>query len=386
MQEVVIIDAVRTPMGRSKGGIYRQQRAETLSAAVIQALLTRNPEVPPEQIEDVVWGCVMQTLEQGFNIARHAAILAGLPYSTAAVTVNRLCGSSMQALHDAARAIMTGMGDIFIVGGVEHMGHVPMTHGLDFHPALNKRSAQGATNMGLTAELLATKFSISRQQQDEFAARSHQLAATAQNQALFDNEKISVAAHNADGFLMLAQDDEVIRADSEAAKLAKLPPAFSSQGTVTAGNASALSDGAAALLIMSADKAKQLGLQPMARVRSMAVSGCDPSIMGYGPVPATLKALKRANLSLNEIDLFEFNEAFAVQTLTVLQALELTAQLDNKINQHGGAIALGHPLGCSGARICTTLLHLMQQRSVKLGLASMCIGMGQGITTIFERV
>nr|WP_200870118.1 acetyl-CoA C-acyltransferase FadA [Catenovulum agarivorans] len=386
MQEVVIIDAIRTPMGRSKGGIFRNVRAEDLSAHVMSSLLARNPEIDAKDIEDVIWGCVMQTLEQGFNIARNAALLAGLPKTVAAVTVNRLCGSSMQALHDAARAIMTGMGEVYIVGGVEHMGHLPMTHGVDFHPGLAKNTAKGAGSMGLTAEMLARVHKIGRERQDEFACRSHHRAHQASENGNFSDEIVPTYGHDQTGKLILANKDEVIRPETNMQALASLRPVFDPvSGSVTAGNASALSDGASGLLVMSAAKAKQLGLTPIAKVKSMAVAGCDPSVMGYGPVPATLKALQRADLSVEDIDLFELNEAFAAQSLPVIDDLGLTDVMDEKVNLHGGAIALGHPLGCSGARISTTLLNLMQQKDARYGLATMCIGLGQGIATVFER-
>ncbi|MER2490870.1 acetyl-CoA C-acyltransferase FadA [Catenovulum sediminis] len=387
MQEVVIVDAIRTPMGRSKAGVFRNVRAEDLSAHIMQSLLARNPAIDANEIEDVIWGCVMQTLEQGFNIARNAALLAGLPKNVAAVTVNRLCGSSMQALHDASRSIMTGMGDVFLIGGVEHMGHIPMTHGVDFHPGLAKNTAKGAGSMGLTAEMLARVHNISRQRQDEFAMRSHQRAHQATINNDFASEIVALNGHDAEGQLVRVKTDEVIRPETNLEGLAKLRPVFDPKnGSVTAGNASALSDGAAGLLVMSTEKAKVLGLKPIAKVKSMAVAGCDPSVMGYGPVPATLKALQRAGLSVSDIDLFELNEAFAAQSLPVVQDLGLLEQLDDKVNLNGGAIALGHPLGCSGARISTTLLHLMQRKDASLGVATMCIGLGQGITTVFERL
>ncbi|AWB66516.1 acetyl-CoA C-acyltransferase FadA [Saccharobesus litoralis] len=386
MINVVVIDCVRTPMGRSKGGVFRNVRAEDLSAEVIKGLLARNPKVDPAEIEDVIWGCVMQTLEQGFNIARNAALLAGLPKSVAAVTVNRLCGSSMQAIHDAARAIMTGMGDVFIVGGVEHMGHIPMTHGIDFHPLIAKNVAKGAGSMGLTAEMLARVHGISRQQQDEFAARSHARAHAATLEGRFANEIVPVMGHDANGNLVKVKQDEVIRPETTVDGLAALRPVFDPvNGTVTAGTSSALSDGASGLLLMSEQKAKSLGLTPIATIKSMAVAGCDPSIMGYGPVPATHKALKRAGVSINDIDIAELNEAFAAQSLPCVKDLGLLDVMDDKVNLNGGAIALGHPLGCSGARISTTLLNLMLANDAKLGLATMCIGLGQGIATVFER-
>ncbi|ATG72436.1 acetyl-CoA C-acyltransferase FadA [Zobellella denitrificans] len=387
MKDVVIVDCIRTPMGRSKGGAFRNVRAEDLSAHLMQGLLARNPALAATEVEDIYWGCVQQTLEQGFNVARNAALLAGLPKEVGAVTVNRLCGSSMQALHDAARAIMVGDGDVFIIGGVEHMGHVPMNHGVDFHPGLALNVAKAAGMMGLTAELLGRLHGISREQQDAFAVRSHQRAHQATVEGRFANEILATNGHAADGSLTRLETDEVIRPETSLASLAQLRPAFDpANGTVTAGTSSALSDGAAAMLVMSADKAAALGLRPRARIKAMAVAGCDPSIMGYGPVPAVHKALKRAGLSVQDIDLFELNEAFAAQSLPVLKDLGLLEVMDDKVNLNGGAIALGHPLGCSGARISTTLINLMENRNATLGVATMCIGLGQGIATVFERV
>ncbi|MEI7376035.1 acetyl-CoA C-acyltransferase FadA [Dickeya chrysanthemi] len=387
MENAVIVDAVRTPMGRSKGGAFRQVRAETLSAHLMRSLLSRNPALEADKIDDIYWGCVQQTLEQGFNVARNAALLAEIPHSVPAVTVNRLCGSSMQALHDAARAIMVGDADVCLVGGVEHMGHVPMTHGVDFHPGLGKSIAKAAAMMGLTAELLARQHHISREMQDAFAVRSHQRAWAATQSGVFHREIIPTTGHNADGALQPFDYDEVVRAETSIDALAALRPAFDPvNGTVTAGSSSALSDGAAALLVMSESRALALGLTPRVRLRATAVVGCDPSVMGYGPVPATRKALQRAGLSLSDIGLFELNEAFAAQTLPCLKALGLLESMDDKVNLNGGAIALGHPLGCSGARIITTLINLMEQRNVEFGVATMCIGLGQGIATVLERV
>jgi acetyl-CoA acyltransferase len=387
MKDIVIVDCIRTPMGRSKNGVFRHTRAEDLSAALMKGLLERNPEVDPEELEDIYWGCVQQTLEQGFNIARNSALIAGIPHKVAGVTVNRLCGSSMQALHDAARAIMNGDGEIFMAGGVEHMGHVPMTHGIDFHPGMNKSVAKASGSMGMTAELLSRKFGITREQQDEFGARSHKKAHEATVEGRFAKEIYPINGHNADGELVRVTEDEVIRPETTAEGLSQLRPVFDpANGTVTAGTSSALSDGAAAMLVMSADKAKELGLTPRVKIRSMAVAGCDPSIMGYGPVPATEKALKRAGVSIDDIDVVELNEAFAAQSLPVLKGLKLFDKMEEKVNLNGGAIALGHPLGCSGARISTTLINLMEEKNAKLGLATMCIGLGQGIATVFERV
>lgn len=387
MENVVIIDAVRTPMGRSKGGAFRQVRAEDLSAHLMRAILIRNPKLNAAEIDDIYWGCVQQTLEQGFNIARNASLLAEIPHSVPAVTVNRLCGSSMQALHDGARAIMAGDAQVSLIGGVEHMGHVPMNHGVDFHPGMGRTVAKAAGMMGLTAEMLAKIHNISRESQDEFAVRSHQRASTATQEGYFAKEIIATNGHDADGILKRFDFDEVIRPETNLAGLAALRPAFDPvNGTVTAGTSSALSDGASAMLIMSESRAKSLGLTPRARILSMAVVGCDPSIMGYGPVPASQLALKRAGLKIEDIGLFELNEAFAAQSLACLKGLGLLESMDDKVNLNGGAIALGHPLGCSGARISTTLLNLMERRDVQFGLATMCIGLGQGIATVFERV
>lgn len=387
MKQAVIVDCIRTPMGRSKGGVFRNVRAETLSAELMKALLVRNPQVDPNEIEDVIWGCVQQTLEQGFNIARNASLLAGIPKQAGAVTVNRLCGSSMEALHQASRAIMTGMGDTFIIGGVEHMGHVPMNHGVDFHPALANNVAKASAMMGLTAEMLGRMHNISRTMQDEFAVRSHQRAHAASVEGRFANEIVAIEGHDADGALIKVDYDEVIRPETSIESLSGLRPVFDPvNGTVTAGTSSALSDGASAMLVMEEEKAKALGLKIRARVKSMAVAGCDPAIMGYGPVPATQKALARAGLTIADMDVIELNEAFAAQSLPCVKDLGLLDVVDDKINLNGGAIALGHPLGCSGARISTTLINLMEHKDAQLGLATMCIGLGQGIATVFERV
>ncbi len=386
MKTAVIVDCIRTPMGRSKAGMFRNVRAESLSAAVMRGLLERNPALNPSDIDDVIWGCVMQTLEQGFNVARNAALLAGIPHSVPAVTVNRLCGSSMQALHDAVRAIQTGMGEVYLIGGVEHMGHVPMNHGVDFHPGLGVSVAKAAGMMGLTAELLGKLHGISRQQQDEFGARSHRLAHEATLEGRFKNEIYPVEGHDADGVLKLFDADEVIRPETTVDTLGTLKPVFDpANGTVTAGTSSALSDGASAMLVMSEDKAKALGLPIRAKVIGMGVAGCDPSIMGYGPVPASQKALKAAGLTIADIDYAELNEAFAAQALPVMKDLGLLDVMEQKVNLNGGAIALGHPLGCSGSRISTTLINVMENKGGKYGLATMCIGLGQGIATVFER-
>ncbi|MBE7216536.1 acetyl-CoA C-acyltransferase FadA [Shewanella benthica] len=386
MKQAVIVDCIRTPMGRSKAGVFRNVRAETLSAELMKALVERNPKLDPNTIEDVIWGCVQQTLEQGFNIARNASLLAGLPKQIGGVTVNRLCGSSMDALHQAARAIMTGQGDTFIVGGVEHMGHVPMNHGVDFHPGLASNVAKASGMMGLTAEMLGKMHGITREQQDEFAVRSHKRAHAATVEGRFANEIHPIEGHDANGALIMVEHDEVIRPETTMESLSGLRPAFDPvNGTVTAGTSSALSDGASAMLVMEEEKAKSLGLPIRARILSMAVAGCDAAIMGYGPVPATKKALERAGLTIDDLDVIELNEAFAAQSLPCVKELGLMDVVDEKINLNGGAIALGHPLGCSGTRISTTLINLMESKDAKYGLATMCIGLGQGIATIFER-
>jgi acetyl-CoA acyltransferase len=387
MQNAVIVDCLRTPMGRSKNGVFKHRRAEDLSAHLMKGILERNPQVDPASIDDIYWGCVQQTLEQGFNVARNAALLAGIPHTVPAVTVNRLCGSSMQALHDAVRAIMTSAGDTYLIGGVEHMGHVPMTHGVDFHPGLSTSVAQAAGSMGLTAEYLATIHGISREQQDAFAVRSHQRAHAATVEGRFAREILPTEGHDDDGVPVLVENDEVIRPETTLEGLSQLRPVFNpASGTVTAGTSSALSDGASVMLVMSEDKAKALGLPIRAHVKSMAVAGCDPSIMGYGPVPASKKALQQAGITIDDIDVAELNEAFAAQSLPVLKDLGLLEVADEKVNLNGGAIALGHPLGCSGSRISTSLIHLMEDKGAKYGLATMCIGLGQGIATVFERV
>ncbi len=386
MKDVVVVDAVRTPMGRSKGGMFRNVRAENLSAAMITALLDRNPKVDPNEIEDVIWGCVQQTLEQGFNIARFASLMTRIPHTASAQTINRLCGSSMSALHTAAMSIMTGNGEVFIVGGVEHMGHLPMTHGGDPTPATSKYSAKAAGMMGITAEVLGKMHGITRKAQDEFALGSQQKAHAARVEGRFKGEIVPLEGHDENGFSVVYDYDEVIREDTTMEGLTALKPVFDPKnGTVTAGNSSAISDGASGLLVMSLDRAKALGLVPMAKVRAMGSAGVDPSIMGYGPVPAVKKVLARAQMKIKDVDLWELNEAFAAQSLPVLKDLQLRDHMD-KVNLNGGAIALGHPLGCSGARIVTTMLHQMKKSKYQTGVATMCIGIGQGIATVFERI
>jgi acetyl-CoA acyltransferase len=386
MQNAVIVDAVRTPMGRSKGGAFRNVRAEELSVALIRALLERNEALDPAEIDEVIWGCANQTLEQGFNVARVIAIMADLPHEVPAQTVNRLCGSSLQAINTAATNIMTGQGDVYLCGGVEHMGHVAIDHGVDAWPDYPRHAAKASLSMGLTAEMLAIIHQVSREDQDKFAMRSHHKAALAQREGHFKAQMVPIEGHDGDGMPILLDYDEVVRPEANEADLGRLNPAFNPKGgTVTAGNSSAISDGAAAVLVMSEEKAKALGATPMAAIKAMAVVGVDPSIMGYGPVPATKKALERAGMEIGDVDVVELNEAFAAQSIPVLKDLELLDQMDEKVNLNGGAIALGHPLGCSGARITTSLMYLMEARDANVGLATMCIGMGQGIATLFEK-
>ncbi|MCV6624680.1 MAG: acetyl-CoA C-acyltransferase FadA [Cellvibrionaceae bacterium] len=386
-RDAVIIDFGRTPMGRSKNGCFRNRRADDISADLIKGLLARNPKLDPSMIEDVIWGCVNQTLEQGMNIARMVSLLAGIPHTSAAQTVSRLCGSSMSALHTAAQAIQTNNGDVFIIGGVEHMGHVAMDHGVDFNPRLAKHVAKAAGAMGLTAEMLGLMHGMTREQQDEFSARSHQLAHKARSEGKFDDEIIPIEGHDENGFKVLVEQDETIRPETTVEGLSQLRPVFNPKGgTVTAGSSSQITDGASCMILMSAEKAEALGLEPLAVIRSMAVAGVDPSIMGYGPVPATHKALERAGISIDDIDFVELNEAFAAQALPVLKDLNLLDSMNEKVNLHGGAIALGHPFGCSGARITGTLLNVMRQNNGRYGLSTMCIGLGQGISTVIEKL
>lgn len=384
MREAVVIDAIRTPVGRASAsdGIFRDVRADDLSAFLMKELVRRTG-IEPGLIEDVRWGCVQQTGEQGIDVARIALLIAGLPIETGGVTINRNCASSLQAINDAAANIAANYEDVQIVGGVEHMDHIPMTKGYDPSPALFRRHSEGVMNMGLTAEYLAMKYQIARTQQDEFALRSHQLAAEATDSGAFDSEIMPTWGRNSDGFKCLINQDQGIRRDTSLEALLKLPPAFNPHnGSVTAGNSSQVSVGAAALLIMSAERAKELRLKPMAKIRATAVAGVAPEEMGVGPVPATHKALKRANLTLDDIGCIEINEAFAVQVLSVLKLLGID---EKRVNRRGGAVAIGHPLGASGARIATTLLHRMRDEDARYGLATLCVGQGQGVATIFER-
>jgi acetyl-CoA acyltransferase len=385
MPSPVIVDCCRTAIGRSSAekGVYRHVRSDDLATAVVKALLERTG-IDPQEIEDIVLGNTQQQREQGFNIARIVGLMAGLPSTSAGATINRLCGSSLQAINQAAHSVIAGGEDVQIVGGLEHMQHIPMDAGVDFNPKLFHATSKGALHMGYTAEFLAQSRSISREAQDKFALESHQKAAEATERGEFAAEIIPIWGHDEAGLPMEVTVDQCIRPDTTLEALAALKPAFMPGiGTVTAGNSSPLNDGAAALLMMSEEKAKSLGLEPLVRVRSTAVAGVDPAVMGTGPVPAIQKALQRAGLKLADIDLVELNEAFASQSLACIQMLGLD---EAKVNVRGGSIAIGHPLGASGARISTTLIHNMIDRDATLGLATMCIGIGQGIATIFERV
>jgi acetyl-CoA acyltransferase len=376
-------------MGRSKYGCFRNVRADDLSASVIKGLLARNEALDPAEIDDLIWGCVIQRGEQGMNMARMVVLNAELPHTIPAQTVNRLCGSSMSALHTAAANVMAGVGDVYLVGGVEHLGHLPMMDpvNVDPNPRMGRSVAKAAGMMGMTAELLAIMHGISREQQDQFGVRSHQLAHKATVDGKFAREIIPIEGHDASGALVSVTTDETIRPETNMEDMAKLPPSFNPQGgTVTAGQSSQISDGASAMLVMSAERAQALGLTPIAKINAMTLAGVDPSIMGYGPVPSTKKALKKLGLTMGDIDMVELNEAFAAQSLPVLKDLDLLDDMDSKVNVHGGAIALGHPFGCSGTRITGSLLNVMEDRDLALGISTMCIGLGQGITTVLERV
>jgi acetyl-CoA acyltransferase len=385
MNEAVVVDCLRTPIGRAhpERGVFRQVRSDDLAVTCV-AELVRRTGIDPKLVEDTVMGNTQQTGEQGLNASRNIALMAGLPVECGGVTVNRLCGSSLQALNQAAHAIKAAMSDVQVVGGFEHMHHLPMDHGLDLNPKLFRRTSRGALMMGVTAEFLAQTQDISREDQDAFALRSHQRAHAAHERGEFAREIVPTYGLDEDGNRLLVMRDQCVRADTNLEALSALAPAFLPKvGTVTAGNSSPLNDGAAALLLMSAETAQAVGLKPLVRVRATAIAGVDPAVMGTGPVPATKKALARAGLKLQDIDFIELNEAFAAQALACMRMLGMD---EEKVNVRGGAIAIGHPLGASGARIATTLIHTMLDRDATLGLATMCIGVGQGIATIFERV
>ncbi len=385
MKSAVVVDCLRTPIGRAHAdkGAFRKVRSDDLAVAVV-AELVRRSGVDPAAIEDVVLGNTQQQGEQGMNVARTVGLMAGLPMAAGGTTVNRLCGSSLQALNQAAHAVIAGSEDVQIVGGLEHMQHLPMDKGIDLNPKLFQRTSKGALMMGVTAEFLAQSQGISRADQDAFALRSHQRAAAAYAAGEFRAELVPVWGHDEAGNRTLIERDQSVRTDTSLEALAALKPAFMPElGTVTAGNSSPLNDGAAAMLIMSEESAAAMGLTPLARIVATAVAGVDPAVMGTGPVPATRKALQRAGLKLDQIDLIELNEAFAAQALACIRMLELDPE---HVNVRGGAIAIGHPLGASGTRIATTLIRTMIDRKARFGLATMCIGVGQGIATIVERI
>jgi acetyl-CoA C-acetyltransferase len=391
MKEVYVIDAVRTPIGKY-GGALATVRPDDLLAIAIRGLLARHPSIDPNLIEDVIAGDANQAGEDNRNVARMAALLAGLPVSVAGSTVNRLCASGLQAIMDAARAIMCGEGDLYIACGVESMTRAPMVMAKAEEKFSRKTEIFDTTigwrftnpklatlyhpfSMGETAENVARQWKISREQQDAFALRSQEKYFAAKAAGKWHDEMIPVDVKTD----IVATDEHPRQTTME--KLAQLKPAFAKEGTVTAGNASGINDGAAAMLLASAEMVSKLQLKPLGRIVSMGVAGVDPSIMGIGPVPASQKALQRAGLTVNDLDLIELNEAFASQSLACIHELGLD---ESKINVNGGSIALGHPLGCSGVRISATLLHEMKRRNARYGLASMCVGVGQGAAVIYK--
>ncbi|MGA9173368.1 MAG: thiolase family protein [Thermoactinomyces sp.] len=400
MREVVIVDAVRTPIGRYRGSLS-MTRADDLAAHVIKALLGRNPNLPASLVEDVLFGCANQAGEDNRNVARMAALLAGLPEEAGGVTVNRLCGSGLEAVNQAAAAIAFGAGDVMIAGGVENMSRAPLvmlkpetglargnqtlvdtTLGWRF---VNPKLAEmyDPISMGETAENVAEKYGISREEQDRFALGSQQKAQAAIETGKFADEIVPIEVTTPAREKIVFDRDEHPRPQTTLEKLSQLSPAFRQGGTVTAGNASGINDGASAVLLMAKETAEKLGLQPMAKVIAFAVEGTNPLYMGVGPIGATRKALRRAGLTVSDLDLVELNEAFAAQALACIYELGMDP---DKVNVNGGAIALGHPLGASGARILTTLVHELTRRQGRYGLATMCIGVGQGIATLIERI
>lgn len=398
MEEAIILSAVRTPIGRYAGSL-KDVRPDDLAALAI-AEAVRRAHIDEGSIEDVILGCANQAGEDNRNVARMALLLAGLPIEVAGQTVNRLCGSGLQAINSAAQAIQSGAGDTFVAGGVESMTRAPFVLGKADSAFSRSMNLQDTTlgwrfvnprlaamyhpySMGETAENVAEQTGISREAQDAFALRSHQRAVAAQQAGRFAEEIVPVPIPQKKGEVLLVALDEQPRSDTTLEKLAALKPVFRKDGSVTAGNSSGINDGAAALVLMARNRAQQLGLTPRARVVASAVAGVDPAYMGLGPIPATRKVLQRAGLGIRDIDVVELNEAFAVQALQCARELEID---EEKLNVNGGAIALGHPLGCSGARLVVTLLHELERRGGRYGLATMCIGVGQGIATIIERV
>ena len=390
--EAVIVAAVRTPVGKAKRGGLATVRPDELATAVIKALLARTPSLDPKEIEDVILGCAFPEGEQGLNMARMVALRAGLPDSVPGETINRYCSSGVQSIAHAAYAILSGQIEVAIAGGVESMSVVPMMgYKFSVNPYFAAELPQYYTNMGLTAENISVKYKVSREDQDAFALRSHQRASAAVNSGRFDPELVPIDVElkelGADGKPVTknftVKRDEGPRSDTSLEALAKLKPAFKDGGTVTAGNSSQVSDGAAGVVIMSGEKARALGLKPLARFVAFSVGGVPPEVMGIGPVVAIPKSLKLAGLLLKDIDLIELNEAFAAQSVAV--AREVGLDMD-KVNVNGGAIALGHPLGCTGAKLTTQLIYEMERRKSKYGMVSMCIGGGMGAAAIFENL
>ena len=391
MTSAVIVSVARTAIGKAPRGTLRTTRPEEMAAAAVRAVMERAPAVDAAAIDDVILGCAMPEAEQGMNVARIASLRAGLPVEVPAQTVNRFCSSGLQTIALAAQQIMSGMGEAVIAGGVETMSQVPMSSNKFMaNPTLAKEHPGVYIGMGQTAENLARQYEVTREEQDAFALRSHQRAAAAQDAGKFDDEIVPLEVEITLGeggsvqtYRTTFDRDEGIRRDSSVEALAKLRPVFHAQGTVTAGNSSQTSDGAAAVLVMSEEKAERLGLEPMARFRSFAVGGVAPELMGIGPVTAVPKALKLAGVSLDEIDLVELNEAFAVQALAVIRELGLD---EETVNVNGGAIALGHPLGCTGAKLTVQMLHELARQDKRLGLVTMCIGGGMGAAGVLERL
>jgi len=381
----VVVACCRTAIGRAHAdrGVFRRVRGDELAAAVVQAVVARSG-VEPNTIDDVVLGATQQRGELGGNVARCVALLAGLPFSVAGTTVNRLCGSSLQALAQACHAITAEAVNVQVVGGVEHMQHLPMDSAIDVHPRIFVRSSRGMLSMGLTAEHLAATHGISRRRQEAYALESHAKAVRAADAGLFEDEVLPVIGHDEAGGVMEVVEDQSVRRDTTPEQLAALEPAFLPKiGTITAATSAPLSDGAAAIIVMSLAEARRQGLEPLARIIGTAVVGVPPAMMGTGPVAATRKLLERTGIAIRDIDLVELNEAFAAQAIHCIEALALDPA---RVNVRGGSLAIGHPLGASGARIATTLLHTMRDTGAKVGLATMCIGLGQGIAVLFERI
>ena len=381
----VVVACCRTAIGRAHAerGVFRRVRGDELAAAVVRAVVDRSG-VDPDTIEDLILGATQQRGELGGNVARCVGLMAGLPFSVAGTTVNRLCGSSLEALAQGCHAIAAGAENVQVVGGVEHMHHLPMDSAIDIHPRVFARSSRGMLSMGMTAEHLAATHGISRQRQEAYAIESHARATEAADSGFFEDEIVPVIGHDEAGGVMEVVHDQSIRRDSTPEQLASLEPAFLPKiGTITAATSAPLSDGAAALVVMSLAEARRQELEPLARVVGTAVVGVPPAMMGTGPVAATQKLLDRTGTAISGIDLIELNEAFAAQAIHCIDTLGLDPA---KVNVRGGSLAIGHPLGASGARIATTLLHTMRDTGAKVGLATMCIGLGQGIAVLFERI